>query len=211
MKTASFVLLTICWGLQPLAVAQQTQTAVPQAVVAGSQRVSGLMPVSLSGTFDSKKVKEGQEVDAKVASLMRLRDGTVIPSGMKVVGHVTQATSRAKGDANSSLQIVFESIALPDGKSLSITGMIEAVGPDVSAALTPPAGVGYTDRDQAVQMNSIAVYTPQSVPLLNQESRGVVGIRGLYLDANGLLTSDAKSVKLDRGYQILLRVKVPAA
>ena len=47
----------------------------------------------------------------RIAADLRLKDGTTIPLGSKVTGHVTEAKARSKGDAQSALGIVFDKIS----------------------------------------------------------------------------------------------------
>jgi hypothetical protein len=46
------------------------------------------------------------------------------------------------------------------------------------------------------------------VPLLNEQSVGVLGIKSLRLGADGVLTSDQKTVKLDSGMQIMVQAQI---
>jgi len=58
-----------------------------------------------------------------------------------VVGHVTAAKARSKGDSEASLGIVFDKIELSGGKDMPIKGMVQAVGPNPSAGSGPDTGV----------------------------------------------------------------------
>src|SRR5467141_125019 len=53
---------------------------------------------ALSSPIDSKKCKPGDPVNAKTTEAAKSEGKTVIPKGSKLVGHVTQASARAKGD-----------------------------------------------------------------------------------------------------------------
>jgi len=83
--------------------------------------------VQLSKSLDSRKLTAGNSIEAKVTTELRWK-GTVIPRGSKVMGHVTESSSRAKGDPASSLGIVFDSIVLKDGTDLPLKVNIQAVG-----------------------------------------------------------------------------------
>ncbi len=94
----------------------------------------GLMPVELTKSLDSKKLKEGDVVTGRIAANLRMKDGTNIPRGSKVTGHVSEAKARSKGDPQSALGIVFDKISLPGGKELAIKGEIQAVAPNPNAS-----------------------------------------------------------------------------
>lgn len=83
--------------------------------------------VQLSKSLDSRKLTAGNSIEAKVTAELRW-NGTVIPRGSKVIGHVTESSSRAKGDPASALGIVFDRIALKDGTDLPLKASIQAVG-----------------------------------------------------------------------------------
>ncbi len=204
---ASLILLAMLLAIHIQAIAQQTQAPGSQSFTSGPTTMHGTMFLALTAAIDSKKLKAGDEVDGRTAALISLRDGTTIPRGMKVIGHVVEAKARGKGDAESSLAIVFESINLPDGKSLAINGVIQAVGPNPNAEVQTGGGMGYGGMTMDLEMPASPKFVPRPVQLLNQESRGVIGIKNLQLGPEGVLTSDAKSVKLDSGYQILLNVR----
>ena len=205
--TAMLMLLAIAVSFPRNAVAQQTTATASQGAAPGSQAMTRiLIPAPLGSSLDSKKLKTGDEVILKTSANLSLQDGSTIPRGTKVVGHVTEAKARSKGDAASSLAIAFDKLDLPGGKTMVISGVIQAVGPNPSDAVPGGGGVGYTDVAEATYSPSVSV-AARSVPLLNNQSVGVVGIKNLQLAADGVLTSDSKSVKLDSGMQMLLQVQ----
>ena len=83
---------------------------------------------------------------------------------------------------------------------MAIKGVIRAVAPDPTKNLS--ARVDLTPGSQPPRSNISAV----SIPLLNDESTGVLGIPSLQLGPNGALTSAAKEVKLEPGMQITLEI-----
>jgi hypothetical protein len=165
-----------------------------------------ILPVSLETSLDSKKKNVGDQVEGNVPSPVHLSDGTMIPAGAKVVGHVTASKAKAKGDSESSLAIVFEKVSLSGGKTLNIKGYIRAVGPNPNTE-SGNGGIGYSGLNQATQHSQTGM-RPDSVPLLSETSEGVVGIKNLTLDAAGVLRSDGKTVKVEHEAQIMLRAEV---
>src|SRR6185437_13282251 len=57
-----------------------------------------LIPAELVKSLDSKKVKEGDPVNAKVSMDLLSGGKIAIPRESKLVGHVTEAKARGKGE-----------------------------------------------------------------------------------------------------------------
>jgi len=164
-----------------------------------------LMGETLAAALDSKKTKPGEEVVIKTVGDERLSDGTLIPHGTKVIGHVTEAKSRAGGDAESSLGIAFDKVELKD-KTLAITAVMRAVGPAPEPKSGGGVDYGFFGMMQAIEHAQTGTQWP-ATPGLNGDSAGVVGIKGLGLSSDGVLKSGDKTVKLDFGSQIILRAQ----
>jgi hypothetical protein len=62
---------------------------------------------------------------------MDIRSGgqVVLPRDTKVVGKITQATARAKGDGTSQLGMAFDHAVLKSGSTLNLTTTIQAIAP----------------------------------------------------------------------------------
>jgi type IV secretory pathway VirB10-like protein len=89
---------------------------------------------ALSSPVDSKKCKPGDAVDAHTTEAVKSEGKTVIPKGSKLVGHVTQASARAKGQAESSLGIVFDKAILKNGQEIPLNVAIQALASAQSSA-----------------------------------------------------------------------------
>ena len=61
----------------------------------------GAFPVRVIKTLDSSKLKEGDAVEVETAGSFKLPDGTLVPKGSKLTGHITAAKARSKGDPDS--------------------------------------------------------------------------------------------------------------
>ena len=217
---------SLCLGQSPNA-AQPTQTPAqtspssspsPAVTPASSAKGHGVMPVELTKSLDSKKLKEGDAVTGKIAADLRLKDGTQIPRGSKVTGHVTEAKARSRGDAQSALGIVFDKISLPSGKDIAIKGEIQAVAPNPNAGAQqsgPGVMAGLAGNDSGMSAGTSAPPMPSTPtspqegrPILNGQSKGVVGFHNLELGQNSVLVSTGKNVSLDSGTQLMLQVEV---
>jgi len=88
----------------------------------------------LSSPVDSKKCKPGDAVSGKTTEAVKSEGKTIIPKGSKLVGHVTQASARAKGEAESSLGIVFDKAILKNGEGIPLSVGIQALASAQSSA-----------------------------------------------------------------------------
>src|SRR5713226_3623831 len=75
----------------------------------------------LNSPVDSKKCKPGDAVNARTTEAVKAEGKTVIPKGSKLVGHVTQASARAKGESESALGIVFDKAILKNGEEIPLS------------------------------------------------------------------------------------------
>jgi hypothetical protein len=189
------------------------------APAASNDKPHGPMPVVLTKPLDSKKLKEGEPVTARITAELHMRSGDTIPRDSKLIGHVTEAKARSKSDSQSALGIVFDKITTPNGKDMAVKGVIQAVGPAMQSNEPAPSGsIGpgmMAGRDQGMSAGTTPPPTPTpsqgpapSTPMLNAQSKGVVGIRNLELGDNSVLISSGKEVRLDSGTQMIVLVEI---
>ena len=206
-KSLLAVVILVCAIAPATMSAGQGPSSANAAGQAPSGHLHGAISVELAKSIDSKKLKEGDEVDAKVAADIQTADGT-IPRGTKLVGHVTEAKARSKGDSESTLGIVFDKLSQPGRGDLPIKSVIQAAAPNPKAD-APAGGVMYGGLSE---MTEKSTFSPPAgaagKPILNEQSRGVLGIKNLQLGTNGVFISSGKEVKLDSGMQILLDLTI---
>ena len=102
------------------------------------------LAVELSKGIDSRKAKQGDPVYARTTQDMLSNGKVVIPHDSKVTGHITEAQGRPKGqkgDANSTIAIVFDQLAIKGGPELPFHASIQAIGEPLVTA-PPIAGTG---------------------------------------------------------------------
>jgi hypothetical protein len=185
---------------------QSGQSSAKSAPAASKKR--GTFTVELVKGLESKKLKEGDNVEAKLTGSITLPDGSVLPRGTAITGHVTEAKARSKQDSESELGISFDKIGSPGGSQTLITGVVAAAAPS-PAPLTggPDAGANiYNNLNSSTTAAIAQSQTSTSVPILNDKSRGVLGIPDLTLKPDGVFTSSGKQVKLNAGIRLLLNV-----
>src|SRR2546421_3010 len=106
---------------------------------------------ALSSPVDSKKCKPGDPVNARTTEAVKSEGRTVIPKGAKVIGHVTQASARAKGESESALGIVFDKAILKNGEEIPLSVGIQAI-----AAAQSSASAAGSDMDMMGSMGASA-------------------------------------------------------
>lgn len=213
MKLSGVVLLislasTLLYG-QAAPVPSQTVAAVGH----------GAFPAKVSKTLDSSKLKDGDTFEVETAGSFKLADGTLVPKGSKISGHVTTAKARSKGDPDSQLTLAFDKLNISGGKQLSLKGDVQAVYPPAEEAMGPnmanagtsqggsgggasPAGVGITNAKSGSSLESSG---GQSV--MDMKFNGVQGMHDLSLN-NGVLSSKGKNVKLGSGVRVVVRADI---
>lgn len=180
-----------------------TQSSMAQGTTSAG-KTHGTFTVELTKTLDSKKAKVGDAVEAKLIAGITLPNGTMVPRGTKVVGHVTEAKARSKSESESSLGIVFDKFVRSGGEDTPVNGVIQAVAPNPDEELSTGGGVGYTDLKQATTAGAAPDTRKGPTPILNDQSQGVLGMKGMQLGPQGVITSSGKDVKLDSGSRILV-------
>jgi len=102
----------------------------------GSLATGTAFNAELSSPIDSKKCKPGDAVNGRTTEAVKSEGKTVIPKGAKLVGHVTQASARAKGESESALGIVFDKAILKNGQEIPLSAGIQALAAAQSSAST---------------------------------------------------------------------------
>jgi hypothetical protein len=211
------LLLTTAVGFGQASGSAAAQSA-PAAIGHGS------FPVKVVKTLDSAKLKEGDPVELETSGAFKLADGTMVPKGSKLAGHVTSSKARSKGDTDSELTVAFDRLNVANGKQLSVKGVVQAVfppadevDPGVAGASSAQGGRGGGATPTAPPppdyrpMNDIKNGSNSSggrvEPSADPKSVGVQGIDNLNLE-NGVLTSKGKQVKLGGGVRMIVRVEI---
>lgn len=147
MKTGKFAwvcaaLFVAGNALAPLASAQESapanRTGQSGASLAGGTAIN----VELNSSIDSKKAKPGDAVTAHTTQAVKSADDrTILPKGTKLIGHVTQALARSKGDGESTLGISFDKAILKGGEEVPLNATIQALAaPPASTASSAYGG-----------------------------------------------------------------------
>jgi hypothetical protein len=95
---------------------------------------------TLATSLDAKRSKPGDEVEARAAQDVKQDGKVVLKKGTRLVGHVTQAQARAKGQTQSEIGILFDHAVLKNGQQLPFNASIQALASAQSAAAASSAG-----------------------------------------------------------------------
>ena len=88
---------------------------------------------TLASSLDAKRSKPGDEVEARAAQDVKQDGKVVLKKGTRLVGHVTQAQARAKGQTQSQLGILFDHAVLKNGQQVPFNASIQALAAAQSA------------------------------------------------------------------------------
>ena len=76
------------------------------------------------GKLDSKTAKAGDRVVLRTTDKVQTSDGTVIPRGSRLVGHVTEVQACDATHAIAQMGIAFDHVELKGGQSVAIFTLI---------------------------------------------------------------------------------------
>src|SRR5712671_4706505 len=105
-----------------------------QAASASRLQSGSTVQAELSKPVDVRKNKPGDEVIAKTTQDVKSDGRVVLPKGSKIVGRVTQAQARTKGQEESQLGMAFDHAVLKDGTQVPAAFTIQAIGRSESEA-----------------------------------------------------------------------------
>lgn len=190
-----------------------------------------LVYAEFPNSLDAKKAKPGDTVVVRTTLAVITQGRVAIPNDGKIIGHVTEAVPLKGTDGRSRLGIIFDHVALKDGKKASISLVIqaigmrtltrdgEALGEPVNTEMYPaqphPSSPASKPSSGQAPHDPIPHSLPQAelaktTPALDAGSHGVIGMPDLSLvesrERGAVIESAKKTVKLDSGTEIVLRV-----
>ena len=117
-------------GAQPSS--QNSPAGSPEPSAVEMSPVNG----ELVSKLDSKTAKVGDSVVVRTKASVKTTDGTEIPKGSKLVGHVIAAQASGAGE-NSQVALQFDHVELKGGQNLAVHSQIQSIAPAESG---PQAG-----------------------------------------------------------------------
>jgi hypothetical protein len=149
-----------------------TESASPTSPAASPEASAMAMSpvnVELVSKLDSKTAKTGDSVVVQTKASVKTADGTEIPKGSKLVGHVLGAKPSAAGE-NSQVVLQFDHFELKGGQNLAVHSQIESITPAAGAAATtasdamsaPPSGASANPGTSGTNGSGMARSAPQA-------------------------------------------------
>jgi hypothetical protein len=83
----------------------------------------------LTSRLDSRNAAVGQEITARTKQTAKLADGTTLPKGTRLVGHVTGVQTQSKDQPYAALAMTFDRAELKGGQSVALRSVIRTVAP----------------------------------------------------------------------------------
>jgi hypothetical protein len=141
------------------------------AEAAGSSQLTGgsTFHARLDKTVDARKCKPGDRVVATSTQNVKSNGEVVIPKGSKLIGHVTQAQARTKGDSRSAVGIAFDHAVLKNGEQVPLNASIQAIAASQQSA---EADMMDTSMDEGAMAGGSVMNTAGAAPRMGG---GLVG------------------------------------
>ncbi len=180
--------------------------------------------VDLPRALDAKKLKQGDELQARITDDLIFDGKVIVATGSKVFGKVEDVKLSVKDDPETRLLLSFTKIVTKDGREFQFEypAFIQALGPERRAGGL--SGSNHEDLPVKAELGN-AVDRVNSVPfsqgdrssprygLILPTASGVFGLPGLKLSdsAKGVyIVAPKGNIKLEYGTQMVLRVAAPA-
>ncbi len=114
--------------------------AQPNAI---TDRYLTTVQADLNGSLDTRKAAVGQQVTVTTRQDTRLANGTELPKGTKLVGHITQVQAQDTEHVGAMLAVLFDHAELKGGQVVQVRSVIQGVAPVKPMAAPDMAGPGY--------------------------------------------------------------------
>ena len=177
---------------------------------AGAQSIMMVnVQATLEKTIDAKKAKAGDSISAKVSSAVQLSDGTKVPAGSMLEGHIDSVTPSDK-KSDSTLTLTFDKLHIKNGDEIAVKTTL------VSISSTAPL-----DEDKPFDPSSYRAGTAGDNKANGQNGRDAgfsvtphpidgLSVAGSPKDAaSATLTQAKKNVQLSSG--VHMNISVAAA
>jgi len=154
--------------------AQGSAATAPQGA-STSAAGGGVIGAVLDKTVDAKKAKEGDRVIAKTIQNLKSRDGQVIPRNSKLIGHVAQVQARGKGQDQSTLGIVFDTIQVGKDKEMPFHAVIQALAPPLTTSVASDMAGGSEPGQQPGTGGTAGGVNASGAPITRPAGSGNMG------------------------------------
>jgi len=142
----------------------------------------------LARPVDARKSKVGDEVVAKSTQDVKSDGHVVVPKGTKLLGRVTEARAKGKGESDSALRIAFDKAVLKDGREVQMPLSIQAL------AVTQARASAAIDNDSMMASPAMSTGGHASGGLLSGATAPMGSVAGSATNTLGSAGSTAGGV-----------------
>ncbi len=142
----------------------------------------------LAKPVDARKSKVGDEVVAKSTQDVKSDGHVVVPKGTKLLGRVTEARAKGKGESDSALGIAFDKAVLKDGREVPMPLSIQAL------AVTQARASAAIDNDSMMASPAMSTGGHASGGLLSGATAPMGSVAGSATNTLGSAGSTAGGV-----------------
>jgi|ERR1700722_11587281 len=162
------------------------QTGSAQAGATPRIAPGSVIPVQLTKSIDAKKVKTGDEIEAKVTQDMKSGNGEIIvPKDTKVIGRVTEAQARNKEQKESQVGIAFDRAVMKTGEDVNLPMSIQAIiAPSYLSANNGP-GAEATGQQQSTAGGGMPQGNPRAAGMAGSQAPDASTTAGPTQDTTG--------------------------
>jgi len=141
--------------VKPAVTAATAATNTSNAAVETVKPKGSYMLVELTKPLKAKKLKVGDKIKAEVSQDVVAHGKVIIPVETKLIGHVTEVSTKDSGHPESRLGIVFDRILLKHYHDIDFQAVVQAVSEpvmrrsrvDEPSQMLPPSMIGGGMRD----------------------------------------------------------------
>lgn len=123
-------------------VSEASQTAARSGRASASAAQASNVSAELTRKIDSKDARVGDTVEGKTTSSAKLADGTKLPKGTRLVGHITEVSRKSDAQKTSRLAFGFDHAVMRDGSEVPIHATLMSLSAPAPAA---GADAGFAD------------------------------------------------------------------
>ena len=107
--------------------ADSANAAVQGGQNAASEREATNVQAELTKKIDTKDAKVGDPVEARTISKATLADGTKLPKGSRLVGHVTEVQAKSREHHDAQLAFAIDNAVLRDGREVPVHAVMRSL------------------------------------------------------------------------------------
>lgn len=135
----------------------QTQTEPASPTASTPDAAMKAVNCELVEKLDSKTAKTGDSVVVKTRAAVKTADGTEIPKGSKLMGHITAVKPSGDTHENSEVALAFDTAQLKGGQTVPIHSEIQSLSPaGGSSSSDTSASMGAGSAPTAAQASGSA-------------------------------------------------------